>query len=68
MSRSIMVSDRVGGFSNRFQSRVNRGRQGVLSARVLFWVGCITIIIGRRRKGWNKSPVRGKEVVRTTLR
>jgi len=52
MSRSLMVRDRIGGFSNRFRSQVNRIRQGVLSARVLFWVGCITTVAGRRRNGW----------------
>jgi hypothetical protein len=26
MARSIMVSDRIRGFSNRFRSQVNRGR------------------------------------------
>ena len=30
----------------------------MLSARVLFWVVCITTITDRRRKGWKKSPLR----------
>jgi len=37
---------------------VNRGRQAVLSARVLFWVDCITITTGGRLDGWKKSPAR----------
>ncbi len=47
------------GSGNRFRRQVNRGRQAVLSARVLFWVGRITSITDRRRKGWKKSPLRG---------
>ena len=59
MSRSTIFSDHISGFNNRFRSQMNRRRQGVLSARVLFCVGCITTTTDRRRNGWNKSPVRG---------
>ena len=47
-----------GGFSNGFRSRVNRGRQGVLYARVLSWAGCTITLTDRRCDGWNKSRLR----------
>lgn len=39
-----IASDRTREFSNKSRNQVNRRRQGVLSATVLFWVGCITTI------------------------
>jgi len=54
MSRSIMVSDRISGFSNALRSLVNQRRWGMLFAGVLFWVGWITTSTDRRCNGWNK--------------